>query len=392
MAEAIKSAVVIIPTYNEKGNIERVIDILETEIFPQLVKYKMHILVVDDSSPDGTGGVVRNLSRSFANLHLLVNPHKAGLGNAYIKGMNYALTKLRAAVVFEFDADLSHDPTKIPIMLQKIEEGYDMVLGSRYVPGGAIPNNWGWHRKLLSIVGNLVARLIAFDFKIHDWTGGFRAITSEVVAKIIPLMTEDELFGYTFQIGFLLQARKMRLKIGEIPFHFKDRKLGKSKMPASYISSTLIYMIGFRVKELFRRRLFKFVVVGGIGALIQLSTLQLFRQNLTYQLAYFFSVEMAVISNFIWSNWWTFSDRKLKFIEIPSKFAAFNLTSAGSIIIQQILAYIGEKYIGLFPLFSLPVIGGQIDTGLIIAVTGILLGMTWNFFAYTRIIWRRKEL
>lgn len=384
---ATETVVIIVPTYNEKGNIERLIKILEEKVFPLIAQnFDMHVLVVDDSSPDGTGQIVADLVNNHPKLHLLTNPKKLGLGYAYMKGMDYALNNLKAQIVFEFDADLSHDPTKIPPMLDKLSEGFDMVLGSRYVPGGAIPANWGVHRKFLSIVGNLVARIIATDFQIHDWTGGFRGIKRQVIEAVLPKMNRGELFGYTFQIGFLLQARKLGFSVAEVAFHFKDRTLGKSKMPASYITKTLGYLIRVRLKDLYTHRLFKFAIVGVIGALVQLSTLQLFRLWLPYQLAYFFSVELAVISNFIWSNLWTFADRPLALIELPGKFIQFNLGSAGSILIQQILAFGVERYIGIKPLIFLP-----IDTGFFFAIIGIGLGMFWNYFIYSKIIWKQQN-
>ena len=142
--------------------------------------------------------------------------------------------------------------------------------------------------------------------------------------------------------------------------------------------------------RLVRWRLFKFAVVGSIGAMVQLSSLVLFRRFFTYQLAYFFSVEMAVLSNFVFNNIWTFSDRKLSLKEAPLKFIHFNLASSGSIIIQQITAFVGERFIGLWPVFTLPIVNFTIDTGMLYAVAGILLGMSWNFFAYNAFIWKKK--
>jgi dolichol-phosphate mannosyltransferase len=305
--------------------------------------------------------------------------------------MLYALKNLRPEIIFQFDADLQHDPDKIPEMLAKIREGNDLVLGSRYIPGGGIPANWGLKRKFLSIVGNWTIRAVITVFSIHDRTTGYRAIRKHVVEQILPELNEERFMGYTFQIGFLHKAVRRGFKIAEVPFIFKDRKIGHSKLGSEYIKNTLIYIFKIRLKEITSSRIFKFIVVGALGAVVQLTTLQLFRQSMPYQLAYFFSVELAVVSNFILSNLWTFADRKLRFGQIPLKFIQFNLASMGSIVIQQIFAYMGEKYVGLYPLFSIPVVGWGVDTGLLFAVTGILLGMIWNFTAYNRIIWRHKK-
>src|SRR5579862_2698624 len=151
--------VIIITTYKEKGNIERLIEILETQIFPKIKNHDMNILIADDNSPDGTEDVVRNLMKKYKNLDLITGP-KEGLGAAYIRAMSYAIDKKQADVMFEMDADLSHDPTKIPAFLQKIDEGYDFVIATRYSQGGSIPSNWGLKRKMFSVFGNLLVRTI----------------------------------------------------------------------------------------------------------------------------------------------------------------------------------------------------------------------------------------
>ena len=158
-----KSGIVIIPTYNERENIQKVVPIL-LEVFKKSPNWNMGILVVDDTSPDKTYEVVSQLSKKNPRVHLLVNKKKSGLGGAYLKGMAEAFGNLHADVVFEFDADLSHDPTKIPAFLKKLDEGYDMVLGSRYIAGGGIPQDWGWYRKILSVWGNLFINLVFLTF------------------------------------------------------------------------------------------------------------------------------------------------------------------------------------------------------------------------------------
>jgi dolichol-phosphate mannosyltransferase len=392
MAITRKSVVVVIPTYNEKGNVGRSIQVLEEEVFPKVSPdWEMNLLIVDDSSPDGTSDEIRALQKIYPNLNLLENPRKGGLGNAYIKGFYYAMTKLKAQVLCEFDADLQHDPAILPFMLNKISEGYDLVLGSRYIKGGGIPEKWGLIRKFYSIFGNLFIRVVLTKFSIHDWTGGYRAIKRQVVEEILPALDQERFMGYTFQIGFLHKAVRAGYKVAEVPFHFRDRTLGKSKLGAEYIKNTLLYILKVRFREITNARVFKFAVVGLVGAIIQLSTLEFGRQLFPYQLAYFISLELAVLSNFILSNRWTFADRKLVPHEIPGKFIQFNLASLGSIIIQQVLAFLGESFIGLKNLFVIPAVSFQVDTGIIFAVVGILLGMVWNFFAYSRFVWKKNQ-
>jgi len=386
-----KTGIVIIPTYNERENIQKVVPILE-DVFKNAPQWKLGILVVDDTSPDKTYDVVKDLQKKYKNLHLFINKKKSGLGGAYLKGMDEAFNNLDADVVFEFDADLSHDPTKIPDFLKKIDEGYDMVLGSRYISGGGIPDDWGWHRKLLSVWGNLFINLVLADFRIRDWTGGYRAITKPVYEAVIGDMSSERFTGYTFQIGFLHKAVSKGFKIAEVPFHFVDRTVGESKMGMDYIKNSLIFILKVRLKDIMSNRLFKFVIVGGMGAAVQFVALAIFRHLLPYQLAFFLAIEVAVLSNFLLSNLWTFADRKLEASKMPAQFVKFNLASAGSILIQQVLALAGAHFIGTnVPLFTLPIINLVIDTGMMFAVVGILVGMLWNYFAYNTFIWRKTK-
>jgi len=385
-----QKAIVIIPTYNERGNIENTINALQ-EVFKTVDNWDLHVLVVDDTSPDKTYELVQKLQQKWSNLHLLINKEKAGLGAAYIKGMDMAFGELKANLVFEFDADLSHNPKKIPEMLKAIDDGADFVVGSRYIKGGSIPQDWGWHRKMLSVCGNLVIRLILGNFSIADWTSGYRAISKKVFKQVGPEMRGERFSGYTFQVGFMHKTVKKGFKVVEVPFHFKDRVVGSSKIGPEFIINNMIYLLKVRAQEIIENRIFKFVVVGSIGAMTQLISLQLFRLILAFQVANFLAIETAVLANFILSNLWTFSDRKLAAKQIPGKFIQFNIASTGSILIQLVIAFLGETFIGIIDLFRLPIIGMMIDTGLVYSVVGILVGMFWNFFAYNFFIWKKKN-
>lgn len=386
----LKKVVVIIPTYNEYGNINPTSNAL-LKVFKTIKDYDMHILFVDDNSPDKTADAVHKIQVKNKNIHLLLNKRKGGLGKAYKKGMKYALDKLRADIVFQFDADLSHDPTKIPLFLKKLEDGADVVLGTRYRKGGGIPEDWPIHRKFLSVVSNIFVRTIMLNPKVTDWTGGYRALKSEVVRNILPQLNNSAFDGYAWQIGFLTKTIQSGYKIDDVPFHFVDRKEGYSKLGFEYIINALAYVMKVRIESILKSRVFKFAVVGGIGALVQIITLNIYRRALPFQLAFFLSIETSILSNFIWNNIWTFKDRKLKSSDLPKKFIQFNLTSGGSIIIQQLVAIVGQFTIGLIPLFTVPIINFAVDTGTMYAVVGILMGMFWNFFAYNHFIWKKKK-
>ena len=217
--------VVILPTYNEGANIAPLLRAVSLEL--ERISHDSRILVVDDNSPDGTGDRVREIQRIYPKVHLLQDD-RAGLGAAYTRGMRYALDTLDAEVVFEMDADFSHKPEDIPRLMAQIEAGYDFVIGSRYVPGGTIPDNWGILRRAMSIGGNSAVRLIAGQHPIRDWTGGFRAIRATVLRKIE--LNDLKARGYVFQVALLNAAREAGARIREIPIDFVERAAGESKL------------------------------------------------------------------------------------------------------------------------------------------------------------------
>ncbi len=405
--------VIIIPTYNEKGNIERVVDILEREIFPKIENHNMHILVVDDSSPDGTSGIVLSMMKKYKNLHLLSYGEKLGLGAAYVRGMSYAIEKLQAEVMFEMDADLSHDPKKVPEFLKKIDEGYDLVIGTRYSQGGSIPQNWRTVRKVYSVFGNLLVRSILMRFSIHDWTGGFRALRKEVFIKEKLELTAFK--GYTFQVSFLHKAVRDGFKVAEVPIHFTDRTLGRSKIvPKEYIIDLLRYVIIARILEL--KRFIKFLIVGTTGFIVQIVAQEVsVRAGIAYSIGIVlapiaFSItssdniaavrdavaggigaEGAILSNFLFNNFWTFNDTHQ--IKQRSGFFArlgkFNFTSFASIIIQATSIWIFVQLLGE----SITIFSYAIPTRIVVVIpTIIFLIIPINYIIYNKIIWKTQYI
>jgi dolichol-phosphate mannosyltransferase len=371
-------AIVIIPTYNEKGNIERIIPAVE-DVFKEVKNYDMGLLVVDDSSPDGTGDIVKGLMKQYDNLHLLVG-EKNGLGAAYLRGMAYAISELGADVMFEMDADFFHDPKKIPEFLAKIDEGNDFVIGTRYSKGGSIPANWGIHRKIMSVWGNLLIRMILMRFSIHDWTGGYRAIRKAVFLKEKDKLTAFS--GYTFQVGSLLNAVQDGFKVAEVPFHATDRTMGKSKIPGiETIIKTLYYVITARIKELLFGPFGKFLVVGGTGFVIQAVILRILAEVFKFDpsIASLIGAVAAIFSNYNLNNFWTFKSERVKGVgQYLWKLLNFYATSAiGVIIIQTGIIFLGDTLFGKQYYFLYFIFG-----------TGVLL--IYNFTVYRMIIWRKK--
>ena len=372
--------VIITPTYNEKGNVERLIKILEEDIFPQIKNHDMNILVADDNSPDGTADIVRGLMKKWKNLDVNVG-ERHGLGAAYIRAMTYAIDN-GTDVVFEMDADLQHDPKKIPEFLKKIDEGYDMVIGTRYSQGGSIPSNWPIQRKIFSIFGNLLVRFILLRFSIHDWTGGYRAVRKEVFLKEKAELTNFK--GYTFQVSFLNKVARDGFKIAEVPFHFEDRTLGDSKIaPMVYIVDLLKYVISASIKEYLFGPFGKFLVVGGLGFIIQAVILRILVEifKVNPPIANLTGAVAAIFSNYNLNNLWTFKTEKITGIgQYLWKMLNFYATSAiGVIFIQTGIIFLGDQLIGRKYYFIYFIVG-----------TAVLL--VYNFTVYRFIIWRKKPL
>ena len=339
--------VIILPTYNEKGNIERLIEILENKVFPKIKNYSMNILVADDNSPDGTANEVRKLMKKWGNIYINTG-EKKGLGAAYVRAMSYAIDELKADVLFEMDADGQHDHNKIPEFLKKIEEGYDIVVGTRYSNGGSIPPNWPLYRKAFSIAANQLIRTIFGRFTIHDWTGGFRALRKEVFIKEKNKLKEFR--GYTFQVSFLHRASADGFKIAEVPFAFTDRTLGDSKIaPAEYIINVLKYVLLARIIELAHSPFLKYAVTGFVGYIINAVTLEVFyRKGFHPSLAGAIGAELSIIWNFTVNNLWAFNNYKISNpLRLILKFPQFNLVAGGSLLIISGVIGFGTHFFGV---------------------------------------------
>ena len=211
---------IIIPTYNESDNIEKLLDLISR------TDPAAHVLIVDDNSPDRTYEIVERLMQTSypARLFLLKRAGKLGLGTAYIAGFKWALAR-DYDYIFEMDADFSHDPKYLPAFLTAIEK-HDLVLGSRYVPGGGV-KNWGLLRKIISRGGSLYARTI-LGLSLRDLTGGFKCFRRQVLESIDLDAVKSN--GYSFQIEMTYRARCKGFRICETPIVFEDRTAGKSKM------------------------------------------------------------------------------------------------------------------------------------------------------------------
>lgn len=215
---------VVLPTYDESENIERVLRRTRRALASATV------LVVDDGSPDGTAEIAERVGKELGNIEVLRRDTKSGLGSAYRAGFRWGLDRHFDACV-EMDADLSHEPEALPDLVAPLGPGCELVVGSRYVPGGVIPD-WAWHRRLLSRGGNVYASTL-LDLDVADSTSGFRAYAASLLRRIdLEAIRAD---GYGFQIEMTYQARRAGASVAEVPIRFVDRVDGRSKMSTTIV-------------------------------------------------------------------------------------------------------------------------------------------------------------
>jgi len=318
--------VIIVPTYNESGNIGPLIEALQGQF--RGIPHDMHILVVDDNSPDGTADLVRAAMRGHPNVHLITGA-KAGLGAAYIRGMQHTMQELNADVVFEMDADFSHDPADVPRLLQALED-CDFVIGSRHMQGGSIPADWGLMRRLNSAGGNWVARYVAGLYRIRDCTAGFRAIRTSILREVD--FGALRVKGYAFQVALLHQAVTLGARVKEVPVHFIDREKGESKLGLSDIIEFVLNAWWIRLRSL--RTFIRFAVVGATGTVVNLGVFSLLlRADMNKFVASPIAIETSIIWNFLLNNFWTFGHRRTK-DGVHIRGLKFNVVSLASLAVS----------------------------------------------------------
>lgn len=238
---ASEKVVIIVPTYNEQYIISETLSALN-EVCAQCDDFNIQVLIFDSASTDNTQQIVSVLQKQYGWLHLQTEESKTGLGSAYVKAMRYALEEMKVDIVVEFDADFSHQPKYLLPMLNTIKK-CDVVLGSRYVPGGSIPSDWGIHRKFISILGNQIARLV-LTAKYKDFTSGFRMTRRKYLQKAL---TEKFISNnYAYKLQLLWALHKNKAKLIEFPIDFIDRTKGKSKLPANSILDSLYVILLLR--------------------------------------------------------------------------------------------------------------------------------------------------
>ena len=236
--------VIVIPTYNERPNIVALVDGVRAAC--TRLPHRIALLVVDDESPDGTADAVRTLERDVPDVHLLQS-RRTGLGHAYVRGIRHAVETLGADAVVQMDADFSHRPEDVPRLIAALEEGADLAIGSRYIGGGSVPQDWPLMRRLNSHFGNLLARRLLDLGSVNDCTAGFRAIRATLVREI--RLERLHVRGYAVQVAVLHEARALGARIREIPVEYVGRRHGKSKLAIADICEFIVNAVRIRLRK-----------------------------------------------------------------------------------------------------------------------------------------------
>ena len=290
----------VIPTYNEALNITALLRQL-TELHPG---GDYAFLVVDDRSPDGTAQRVREFTAGADGQVHLLEGQKRGLGDAYIRGMSYALSTLRPEVIVQMDADFSHDPADVARLLARVADGADVAIGSRYVPGASLDKQWPVLRRLQSRCANLLARWVGGLRGVADCTAGFKAIRAGALRSAG--LESIRVTGYLFQPLLLSRLLRAGARVVEEPIHFRERRHGQTKLDLSDVLCD-IWMLRHGSPQW---TVAKFALTGLSGVFVNLGSFHLLLGlGLHKFLASPLAILLSILSNFLVNNFWTFNER-----------------------------------------------------------------------------------
>ena len=374
---SLKTALVIIPTYNEAENIKPLLlSIIAT--LHEVTGYSVDILVVDDYSPDGTGTIVQKLAQKHRNIQLL-SGKKAGLGDAYIRGLRYGLDQPKYDAFVMMDADFSHSPSYIPRLLRTLDQGYDYVIGSRYIPGGAIPDDWSILRILNSKVANLLARTFAgIGRTVYDATSGYKAIRTSSLQTID--LDNLRVSGYFFQVALTYAFNsKSKLQITEIPIAFENRKNGASKIGVKDVVE-FVYCAYTLNPQSSARTFVRFCVVGISGVVVNLGTLTVLVRyfHISPLLGGAIAIETSIASNFLLNHVYTFrNDTGSSRQRLIHRFSKFNATSLTGAAISFAVFSVLYKFIGL--------------QYIIADALAIIPSVCFNYWASSTFVWKDRH-
>ncbi|HSW57144.1 MAG TPA: glycosyltransferase family 2 protein [Dehalococcoidales bacterium] len=352
---------IVIPTYNEKDNIVPLVERLSQTLKGR----KFEILLVDDNSKDGTVNIAAKMAETYP-VKVMVRTKERGLATAVLHGFKYA----RGNIIGVMDADLQHPPEKVADLLKALDNGADMAIGSRYVPGGGVPN-WGLLRRIISKGASSIAHLFLPTIRrIKDPMSGFYMFKREALGN-----TEFNPIGYKILLEMLVMGNFKN--VVEVPFIFEDRSSGRSKMKARQQIEYLRHILSLMRRKGELTRIGKFLIVGLSGVVVNQGLLWLLTHfgGLKYYFSALIAIEASIISNFIFNNYFTFADRskggKASFI---TRLLKFNLTCAAGAVIQYGILLLLTEVAGINYLIS--------------NLIGILVAFVWNYLLSTLWTWK----
>jgi dolichol-phosphate mannosyltransferase len=352
---------IIIPTYNERDNIAPLVERLSNTLGSR----KYEILFIDDNSKDGTVDVIAGLASKYP-VKVIVRAKERGLATAVLHGFQYAQGNIMGVM----DADLQHPPEINAELIKAIENGADMAIASRYVPGGGVPN-WGLLRRIISKGASSIAHLfLPASRKVKDPMSGFFMFRGEGIDQVV-----FKPIGYKILLEMLIMGKFKN--VVEVPFIFKDRSSGRSKMKAKQQVDYLKHVLSLMRRKGELKRLFKFIGVGLTGVLVNEGVLWLLTEfgSLKYYISSIVAIEASIISNFILNDYFTFSDRRSgKSGSFWTRMLKFNLICATGALIQYGLLLLFTSVFGVHYLIS--------------NLIGIVVAFIWNYVI--NLVWTWK--
>lgn len=392
-----RRVVVVTPTYNEKGSIEKVIGLILSQQ-SKVSGFEIHVLVADSHSPDGTGKIAQKIAQKNSRVHFL-DVEERGLGLAIIKGYEYALDKLDADVLMQIDADLQHDPNEIPLFLQKINEGYEYVQGSRYIRGGE--NKISLTRQMFSYGSSFICRVMTGIWQISDFTPSYKAYTRGLYLRMDKQAIPWQGTTFLIQPASVVEAYRAGAKMSEVPIKFSNRRADRSKNEvANYIIDILGYGLEVRLSKwgikfpvLFWARrsktFIKFGIVGFTGTMVDFIFYNVFISVFGFRPATSkgFSTEIAILNNFTFNNLWTFKRRKTR-NSLLKRFFIFNMVSFGGLVISVIIIKLLHNLYGDGRVMMGPLSIPYYNLYFLVTIPPM---MTWNFLMNHFITWKRDR-
>jgi dolichol-phosphate mannosyltransferase len=332
-------ACIVIPTHNEAENIGRLLP----QIFSQaetITSHELHVLVVDDESKDGTADVVGELAKTYPNLHL-ISGKKNGLGDAYKRGMQHARRTLDPDLVLQMDADLQHDPALLPVFISLGNQGFDLVIGSRFAAGGSTPN-FSIYRRFLSLFGNWLLRVVGGMPPIRDCTSGYRCIKASLLRKcnFARLSTR----GYSFQSSLLSELVRNEAKVIEVPMEFAERRNGASKLRMKDQFEFLANILRIRLRQ--HEEFIRFCMVGTSGVVVNMGIYALMTRmvGLPMEIASIQAIETSILWNFTMNSVFTFKKRKTG-SNLLSRFLRFHVAAGlAGIVNYSVLLLLVDQF------------------------------------------------